>query len=150
MIASQVFLVLFDFHSHTQFTVAVLVFGFCSGPIFPSGMSWMDRYLRMSNLAYAFLSVGSSIGGFFFSWLAGQLFENKPVISIFYLSLSCCVAALAVLVAMQVVAARRGDRFRDVTQEQVSSDVETSHEPNCDDVTADTSRLLQRSLSSLT
>ena len=147
MVGSQLFLVFLDVNSHTQFTIGVLVFAFVSGPMFPSGMSWMDRYLRMNNMAYALISAGNSVGGFFFSWLAGQLFEKRSgsMLAIFYLSLASCLLAFVVTIVMQVLASRRGDRF------DVGEHLDTTDEPPDDsDVTNDTSRLVRRSLSSVT
>ena len=82
-------------------------------------MSWIDRYLRMTNMAYAAVTAGSSVGGFLFSWLAGYLIEYQRVQSIFYLSLVCCVAALALMIIMQVLGSRHGDRYTSAVTELV-------------------------------
>ena len=111
MIASQVVLILVAYQSKLTFWVCLLVFAFCSGPMFPSGMSWTDRYLRMNNMAFAAITVGSSVGGFLFSWLAGYIIQYYSVPDVFYLSLACCLAAAVVMIILQVLGSQHGDRY---------------------------------------
>ena len=111
VLASQVALVLWGLTSQTLFWCTVTVFGFTAGPIYPSGMAFIDRYLTMTPLAFSLLDIGIGVGAVLSNWLTGFMYEHHGAQLLFNVSLACGVAITVTLAAMQITGYRHGDRY---------------------------------------
>lgn len=87
------------------------VLGLTIAPVFPSGMSWANRYLDMSAMACAVLLVGSASGGFVYQWLTGALFEYYGPNTLMYVMVGYALNLAILFAVMQFIAARKGERF---------------------------------------
>ena len=82
--------------------VGAFSFGLFIASIFPTVITWSERRMSMSGLVTSMFFVGSSIGGIFFPWFIGQLFDGYGVWivmpTIFVIILGLC-ALFVVLMA---------------------------------------------------
>lgn len=65
--------------SEVALWVGVFCFGLFVASIFPTVITWSERRMSMSGLVTSMFFVGSSIGGIFFPWFIGQLFDGYGV-----------------------------------------------------------------------
>lgn len=91
--------------------------GVFSAPIWPSGLAWGDRYVRVKTFVVAATDVGASIGLAACVKIAGNLVEMKQPRSYLYIACSGCVVDLFILMAMTFFGRRHGDRHFVVSPE---------------------------------
>lgn len=140
--ASLLAMVLVGLNSKLNFWLTMCFYGIFTGPVFPSGMAWCDRYVQMTATAFAVLDIGIGVGLFFFSWLYGYLLNKHPdnVVVIYYVGLGCAVLSLILLVIMQIRGSLHGDRYK-MQQESIQKDVPINESESDGD--RDTSPLIQ-------
>lgn len=83
------------------FSVGLLGVGLAT--IFPSGLTWAERYLNITGPAASFLIVGSALGEMLVPSLVGWLFQRSPSWLI-YTSIAVCVMALIIYIVLQNLA----------------------------------------------
>ena len=128
-LTSQVALVLWGLQSQVLFWCTTVAFGFTAGPTFPSGMAFIDRYLNMTPLAFSLLDVGIGVGAIVSNWLTGYLYQHHGAQLLFVVSLACGVAMTIILVAMQLIGSRHGDRYERERQRQETGNIQDVTEP---------------------
>ncbi|XP_013406115.1 sodium-dependent glucose transporter 1-like [Lingula anatina] len=85
--------------------------GLFLAPVFPSGVSWANRYLDMSGIAVAIVLLGASGGGFVYQWITGALFDAIGPNALMYVMTGDGLLLAQSYVTLQIIASRQGDRF---------------------------------------
>ena len=111
MLGAHTALMTVGLRSAISYTTCICLSGFFAGPLIPSAMTWMDRYIEMTAFAFAFMSVGMSVGGFLSNWLSGTIFQNEGAHQLFVWSVSCGVALTVLVVIGQILGCIHGDRY---------------------------------------
>ena len=92
--------------------------GLFLGPSYPTALSWSNHYVKLKGIHMAMMDLGLGIGSFSSTWIAGFLFQYHGPQFIF-LTLAICGAFLCtIIVPLQVLLYRRGNRFREETDTQ--------------------------------
>ncbi|XP_064600994.1 sodium-dependent glucose transporter 1C-like [Liolophura sinensis] len=90
---------------------------FFFGPVYPSGMAWVDRYVPLYGVVVAIFDIGSGIGAFISNWMSGYLISNLGPRSLLYFTFSAAgVLCLTMLIA-QFIGNSRGDRHQAIKKE---------------------------------
>jgi hypothetical protein len=112
ILAAQVILVVWGLDSSTMYWVGICMYNGFSSPLFPSGIVWADRYVKMTAVAVALVNIATGVSTFVFTYIAGYLFDYKTNGSawVVYLSLGCSIAMAVLMVAMQVLGSYHGSR----------------------------------------
>ena len=118
MLAVHISLVLIGLDSATTYWVCICLSGFFAGPIVPSTMTWMDRYIEMTALAFASLSIGLTLGGFVTNWISGDIFQYDDPVYLYVYSLSCGVAIVILVVIGQILGSIHGDRYKKMKEQR--------------------------------
>lgn len=79
--------------------------------IFPTGISWVERYMQVTGKAASVFVVGSALGEMAIPALVGLLFETSGEISLMYVMLACSSVSIFVYVVMQNLACGAGERY---------------------------------------
>ena len=111
MIIANVALVIFSLKSRPNFWLTTTAFAFMAGPLFPSGYTWIDRYVPMTGFTYGVLNAGVGLGGFLFQWVAGYIYNYKSHENLLYLSLSCSISLMVLMIVTQCIGTQHGDRY---------------------------------------
>ncbi|CAH1225952.1 MFSD4B [Branchiostoma lanceolatum] len=109
-IVSSVGLCVYAEHNRTLLFVATGIFGGSISTIFPSAISWAERYIHVTGKAAAVFVVGASFGEMFMPLLVGYMFERSPM-WLMYFSLGGSVAANVLFVALQWLVSSRGEKY---------------------------------------
>ena len=81
-----------------------------SAPVWPSGLTWADKYIILSGTVLAGIDIFVALSGFIFNWFVGYLYTNHGPDSIFYyMFIMACIMCVLILI-MQIVASTRGMR----------------------------------------
>ena len=131
VLIAQVSLALFGLSSHLAFWLTMCAFGFTAGPVYPSGMAFIDRYITMTPAAFSILDIGIGIGALFSTWLTGFIFQRETSVDLFYVSLGCGVGITVVLIIMQILGSINGDRY-DRARQQLNASTIQDVEPLID------------------
>ena len=111
------------FHSHViMFWITSFTLGFFKAPLFPSGLGWINRYLRMTSMLIMVVNIGSSTGGMLIQWLTGYLFEYYGPRSFLYTVLVYSLLLFCMFALMHVVGKRHGERFEQQAADESHSD----------------------------
>jgi len=105
-------LVLFFYSdNHTALWLFVSCFGLFTGPIYPSGVAWTNRYIILTATGVMIPSIASGISDISFLPTFGHFVEllGIRVMTIFLLGYGVIICVLPFI--MQSVACTRGDRF---------------------------------------
>ena len=86
--------------------------GFASGPTYSMAMSFVNHYICMTPTNFALLDVGIAIGSLVSYLATGHLLQNHEPKQLFFFCLSCTVAAVVILVCMQVLGRARVKEIR--------------------------------------
>lgn len=92
------------------FCTAVL--GFSMASIFPTGITWAERYIEVGGKTAAVFVAGSALGEMTIPALVGFLFKTKGPMWLMYVLLAGAVFTVLLFVIMQNLAANRGERYR--------------------------------------
>ncbi|KAI0238738.1 Sodium-dependent glucose transporter 1 [Lamellibrachia satsuma] len=130
------------------FCTAVL--GLSMASIFPTGITWAERYIKIGGKTAAMFVAGSALGEMTVPALVGFLFKVKGPMWLMYILLAGAVFTVFLFVVMQNLAANRGERYHSVptslpddTLEMESllvSDSDTSESPSSTRPSNDTSK----------
>lgn len=96
-----------------------------AAPIWAGGLAWADRYIVLSGVVLLVLNLGAGISGIIFNYLSGWLFTNADANAVMYLLFICAVIMCVLIVIMQVVGSRHGERFN---KEETSTPDGTGHD----------------------
>ena len=113
-------------HIILWFCTAVLGAGMAS--IFPTGITWAERYMRMTGKATSVLVVGSALGEMFMPALTGYLFETKGPMWLLYIMLGAGLLSAVLYIIMQNLASNKGERYEKLTQWLGSSSTDSGTE----------------------
>ena len=80
--------------------------------IFPTGITWAERYMEVTGKATAVFVVGSALGEMFMPAFTGFLFEAKEPMWLLYIMLGGALIADIVYIIMQNLASNSGTRRR--------------------------------------
>jgi FHS family Na+ dependent glucose MFS transporter 1 len=92
------------------YCTAVLGVGMAS--IFPTGITWAERYLRVTGKAASVFVVGSALGEMAIPALVGFLFNSKSPKWLLYIVLAGTIASTIVYIIMQNLASNMGERYQ--------------------------------------
>ncbi|XP_064603252.1 sodium-dependent glucose transporter 1A-like [Liolophura sinensis] len=109
------------FSSKAGMWASACLLGVFSAPVWPSGIAWGDRYVKVKASVVAATDVGAGIGGSICMWVAGHLVENKHTRSYLYVATSGCVCAFVVLLVMQIAGIRHRDRHETLSRDDDKS-----------------------------
>ena len=92
------------------FCTAVLGLGLSS--VFPTGITWAERYMHVTGKATAVFVVGSALGEMAMPALVGWLFEVKNPMWLIKILLGCALLSVVLYIFMQNLASNMGDRYQ--------------------------------------
>ena len=88
--------------------LGTLAVGFGMSSIFPTSISWMEQYYRMTGKSIAVLVMGSALGQMIVPVVTGYFYQHIEPMSLMYSLLVLSVFMLALYILMQLVASRAG------------------------------------------
>ncbi|ELU06808.1 hypothetical protein CAPTEDRAFT_82130, partial [Capitella teleta] len=89
-------------HIMLWFCTATLGIGLAS--IFPTGITWAERYMQVTGKSTAVFVVGSALGEMLLPLVTGFLFQNKGPMWLMYLMMGCAFLSMIVYIIMQNLA----------------------------------------------
>ncbi|XP_064600804.1 sodium-dependent glucose transporter 1A-like [Liolophura sinensis] len=98
------------FSSKVGMWVSACLLGIFSAPIWPSGLAWADRYVRVKASVVAVTDVGAGIGGSICMWVAGHLVQLNRTHVYLCVASSGCACAIIIVTLLQIYGYRQGDR----------------------------------------
>ena len=90
----------------------VCSFQFLFAPMWPGGVSWLDKYLKVVAVVYMFSNLGASIAAMYFQWFSGFLFANGVPESVLVLVMGCTILLGVTLSVMQIMGNYHGNRYK--------------------------------------
>ena len=94
------------------FCTAVLGIGLAS--IFPTGITWAERYMKITGKSAAVFVVGSALGEMALPALAGSLYQMKGPRWLLYICMGASIISIIIYVIMQNMAFNKGERYESV------------------------------------
>ena len=95
------------------FFTATLGLGMAS--VFPTGISWAERYMHITGKSTSVFTVASALGEMFLPILTGIAFQVKGPMWLLYLCLAACCMCAVLLIFMQNLALNAGERYEKLT-----------------------------------
>ena len=95
------------------FFTATLGLGMAS--VFPTGISWAERYMHITGKSTSVFTVASALGEMSLPMLTGIAFQSKGPMWLLYLCLAACCMCAVLLVFMQNLALNAGERYEKLT-----------------------------------
>lgn len=97
--------------SKTLLWVLTSTLGFGMASIFPSGLSWAERYIKVTGKAAAIFVVGSALGEMVLPALTGYIFFYRGAIWLMYVLLVASFASAVVFVSLMNITCSVGERY---------------------------------------
>ena len=104
------------------FCTAVL--GLSMASIFPTGITWAERYIEVGGKTAAVFVAGSALGEMSVPLLVGFLFKAKGPMWLMYVLLAGAVFTVILFIVMHNLAVNRGERYRLVASRSPDDTVE--------------------------
>lgn len=99
-----------DSSPHAVWLCTALVgVGFSS--VFPTGITWAERYMHVTGKATAVFVVGSALGEMCLPVVVGWLFESKGELWLIRILLACALLSVVLYIFMQNLATNNGIRY---------------------------------------
>ena len=95
------------------FFTATLGLGMAS--VFPTGISWAERYMHITGKSTSVFTVASALGEMSLPILTGIAFQVKGPMWLLYMCLATCCMCAVLLVFMQNLALNAGERYEKLT-----------------------------------
>ena len=127
MLAVHTSLLVVGLDSPLNYWLCICLSGFFAGPLVPSTMTWMDRYIEMTALAFASLSIGLATGGFVTAWISGEIFQYSDPVYLYVISLSCGVVIVLLVIVGQILGSLHGDRYHKMQQQRLEQTEPVNH-----------------------
>lgn len=108
------------------FCTAVLGAGMAS--IFPTGITWAERYMLVTGKATSVLVVGSALGAMIVPAMTGYLFETKGPMWLLYIMLGAGLLAAILYIIMQNLASNKGERYEKLSHWLRSAGTDSGNE----------------------
>jgi len=80
--------------------------GFFIGPLYPTGISWANRYITLTGVAYTITLVGGGMAGVSFTVAIGWFFQHNGPKPMLYFVIGYSALACALAISMHLVARR--------------------------------------------
>ena len=96
-------------HYILWFCTAMLGVGMAS--IFPTGITWAERYMYITGKATAVFVVGSALGEMALPALTGFLFQSSGPMWLLYIMLGSGILSAVLYIIMQNLASNKGERY---------------------------------------
>ncbi|XP_064601001.1 sodium-dependent glucose transporter 1B-like [Liolophura sinensis] len=102
----------YAYDKHLYLWVFSCLVAFFFGPIYPSGVAWVDRYVPMYGLVVAVFDLGDGVGAFASNSLSGYLISNLGPHSLLYFTFFVAVGLCVNIIIAQMIGSLRGDRHK--------------------------------------
>ena len=109
-----------DSHASVIWYASALL-GFGMASIFPTGITWAERYMEVTGKSTAVFVIGSALGEMCMPALTGFLFEAKDPMWLLYVMLASAVVCIVVYIIMQNLASNSGVRYKELKSFKHSS-----------------------------
>lgn len=86
--------------------LGTLVLGLGMSSVFPAGISWAEKYFRVTGKSTAVFVIGSAAGQMIVPSVIGYFYENFSAMVLMYASLALCVTSTVIFITMQCVAVK--------------------------------------------
>ena len=97
--------------------------------IFPTGITWAERYMHVGSKAAAVFVVGSALGEMALPALTGLLFGSKGPMWLIYIMLGCALTSMVIYILLQNLASGKGERYQRLNNLlTLASALDDSHE----------------------
>ncbi|XP_033113320.1 sodium-dependent glucose transporter 1A-like isoform X2 [Anneissia japonica] len=119
-IGASVILAVFANTSQIGIWLGTALLGAGMASLFPTGLSWLERYIRVTGNDAAILVVGASFGEMLIPFFIGQYFpdddgtsgdDSENIDALMYLMLFIACLTFALFVIAYKLASRKGDRY---------------------------------------
>ena len=131
-------------HYILWFCTAMLGIGMAS--IFPTGITWAERYMRVTGKAAAVFVVGSALGEMALPALTGFLFQSNGPMWLLYIMLGTGIASAVLYIIMQNLATNKGERYERLSRRSSSMNGITA-DGDMDDIEGEMESVLSDNLS---
>jgi FHS family Na+ dependent glucose MFS transporter 1 len=91
--------------------VCTALLGIGMASIFPTGITWAERYMHVTGKATAVFVGGSALGEMLMPALSGFLFEAKGPMWLLYILLGASIFSIVIYIIMQNLATNMGERY---------------------------------------
>ena len=111
---AAVVLVCFPFYAKAAdflLWIGVTVYGLSMASIFPTGISWAEQYITITEKAATTLVIGAATGEMIFPTLVGQLIDSNPMY-LMYLSMGSACACTLNYILLDRLAKTKGKRLK--------------------------------------
>ena len=102
----------------TMMWYCTVVLGVGMASIFPTGVSWAERYIDLTSRATAVFVVGSSLGEMCVPAFTGYMFEQKGPKWLIYIVFGLAILSIVIYIIMQNLASNSGDKYSKFTKLQ--------------------------------
>ena len=79
--------------------------------IFPTGISWAERYMQVTGRATAVFVVGCALGEMCLPAFTGFMFEHFNPMGLIYIELGCAIICMVLYIIMQNIASNYGVKY---------------------------------------
>lgn len=86
--------------------LGTLILGLGMSSVFPAGLSWADKYFKVSGKTTAMFVIGSSVGQMLMPVVFGYFFDNFSAMFLMYATLAVSVLTAIIFVIMQCLAVK--------------------------------------------
>ena len=121
----QIVMIFYALNSVTYFWVLCCAMSIFIGPVYPSMLGWVDRYIEMNGVIMAMIQVGLGTGGLSGMFLTNYVFQRFHAQAVMYLALLYGTGLATVFIPLQIIAHLRGTRDQ-------QGDYQRLTEPSCD------------------
>ncbi len=97
--------------NHFVLWLCTAMLGVGMASIFPTGITWAERYMRVTGKATAVFVVGSALGEMALPALTGFLFQSAGAMWLMYVLLGCGIVSAVIYIIMQNLATNKGERY---------------------------------------
>lgn len=111
---STVAMSLFPFYAFSADWIlwaSVGLYGWSMASLFPSGISWAERYITVTGKAASVLVVGAALGEMALPFLMGHLVIGKPL-NLMYFCLASTILSIVNFSILHIIASSRGSRHK--------------------------------------
>ncbi|XP_077996122.1 sodium-dependent glucose transporter 1A-like isoform X2 [Glandiceps talaboti] len=106
------------------------LFGISFATIFPSGISWSEKYIHLTGKSTSVFMVSKSVTGVVLPLVLGQLIVVYGYDTLLYMTLAMSLGSVVMYIIMQIVASRHGKRYIKSTEdEEMVNNVEDPFSP---------------------
>ena len=118
----QTIMIFYALESVTYFWILCCILSLFMGPVYPSMMGWVDRYIEVNGVVIAVIQVGIGTGGLSGMFLTNYIFQRFGIKGMLDLALVYGAGLATVFIPLQIIAHIRGTRDKKENYEKLQNE----------------------------